>query len=189
MSITRPLQWAETEMPPPMWATTRFQVFARLPSRHGGVRWLSGSGRGRSKCGGIPEYRSGGRCRPAHRPRPGRRCKPSRRALGRSARRSGRRDWRACSRWAFTRSFFRRVYFIYARFDRLDQTAATDHGREGLHVEVVLCECFEYHLLAPVELVDDARETCDLLGRMAQGERQRRRSSSYGAIFVEVEPG
>ena len=66
------------------------------------------------------------------------------------------------------------VYFIYARFDRLDQTAATDHGREGLHVEVVLCECFEYHLLAPVELVDDARETCDLLGRMAQGERQRR---------------
>ena len=58
----------------------------------------------------------------------------------------------ACSRWAFTRSFFRAcVYFIYARFDRLDQTAATDHGREGLHVEVVLCECFEYHLLAPVE--------------------------------------
>ena len=66
------------------------------------------------------------------------------------------------------------VYFIYARFDRLDQTAATDHGRERLYVEVVLCECFEYHLLAPVELVDDARETSDLLGRMAQGERQRR---------------
>ena len=25
VSITRPLQWAETEMPPPMWATTRFR--------------------------------------------------------------------------------------------------------------------------------------------------------------------
>ena len=66
------------------------------------------------------------------------------------------------------------VYFIYARFDRLDQTAATDHGREGLHVEVVLCECFEYHLLAPVELVDDVGVVCDLFRRVTQGQIQQR---------------
>ena len=66
----------------------------------------------------------------------------------------------------------RLVHLVHARFDGLDEPAAADDGRKLPHVESLLGERLEDHVLAPLQLVDDVGEGGDLLRRVAQGEVQ-----------------
>lgn len=66
------------------------------------------------------------------------------------------------------------VDFVYAGRDGAYEPAASDDGRQLHDVEPVFGQRREDHFPAPAQLVDDVGVTCDLFGRVAQGQIQRR---------------